>query len=355
MSNKRIIGLDLLRIFAAFTIMTYHYFYIGPIQGFYSNEVFHRLCFWGEFGVDVFFLLSGFVILISTEYVKSSAKFLIGRAKRIYPAYIICSLFTMFCGFLMPDTNKVDLFHRWLNSLMFYSDVWGGATLSNIYWTLLVEIKFYILVAIIMKIGIWKNYKYQILFLWCLIAIINNFSINNNMLNILFNLKYAGHFTLGIILYLLKNRKERSYWMGTIIVMSVWLIYRNMLAHTNWIRSLTEIQYTDIDIFLGMIFIISVFILSIEIQNCLFLTRFTSFLGALSYTFYLIHADFGYFIRTQYYIRLVVWFPNLLKVVNEHIIMLSECLMSFIISVIFLKISTIIAHGFRQRRRENNS
>lgn len=126
MKNQRILGLDLLRICTALAILSYHYFFIGPLQGFYDMAVFHGLAFWGEFGVDIFFLISGFAILLSTEYVKNAKSFLAGRIKRIYPTFVICSAFTMVCGFVMPDTSKSDLLKRWIESMTFYSDIYGG-------------------------------------------------------------------------------------------------------------------------------------------------------------------------------------------------------------------------------------
>jgi len=239
MEKKRIVGLDLVRFLSALGIMAYHYFFIGVIQGFYDNKVFHPIAFWGEFGVDIFFILSGFSILFSTESKKTPFNFLKGRIFRIYPAFIICSVITMFTGMLMPGTYKNDLIFRWLNSLTLCNDLWGVQPLSSIYWTLMVEMKFYILTAVIMKLGIWKKYKYYILFTWVSLSLLNTFSVQWSWLEILFNTKYAGHFAIGIIFYLL-YKKQRNTFMLPIFGESLWLVYRNCMSYTQWIHGIYE-------------------------------------------------------------------------------------------------------------------
>lgn len=67
MNKKRIYGLEIFRILAAVGVLCYHYFFIGVIQGFYSKDVFIEFAFWGEFGVDIFFLISGFVIFCQQQ------------------------------------------------------------------------------------------------------------------------------------------------------------------------------------------------------------------------------------------------------------------------------------------------
>lgn len=215
--------------------------------------------------------------------------------------------------------------------------------LSNVYWTLLVEVKFYVLVAIVMKMKIWKNYRYQILFVWNLLALLYSFTHKGEMIGLLLDLRFAGHFSLGILSYLFLIRKDTSPWMVPIVVMSVWSIFRNMLGYTSWIRSFYTLQYSDFDIFFGMLLILAFFIHSVSMISTVIPPKNLIFLGSLSFPLYLIHADFGYFIRTQYYKRIIVWFPTALSVVNEHMIMATEICMSFFIAWLFLKFSKSIS------------
>lgn len=323
-AKRKIWGLDVVRFCATAGIMLYHYFFIGVIQGFYSSDVFIPLAFWGELGVDVFFILSGFVILFSSEG-RSCKEFLIARVKRIYPTFFLCSLITLCTGMLMPGTSVRDLTVRWLKSLTLVSDVlWGGITLSNIYWTLLVEVKFYILVAIVIKLNVWKRWKYHILLGWLILSVLNNYWLNDQYVSTIFATSYAGHFCLGLLGCLL-CRGERHKTMPVIGALSVWMVFRNCIGYTTWIRGIyPELPYSDIDILFGVLVIVAAFVTAMRSETVgRLLTKLAAVLGPVSYTFFLLHADFGYFIRTQYYQRVVAWFPFLLSFINEKIIMIT--------------------------------
>ena len=54
------------------------------------NKLYEWLKIWGDIGVDIFFVLSGFVIAMTALKAESPGRFLIGRIFRIYPLYIIC-------------------------------------------------------------------------------------------------------------------------------------------------------------------------------------------------------------------------------------------------------------------------
>src|SRR5438445_3272534 len=89
--------LDLLRFLAAFWVMLFHYTFRGPRDAglpasFPFLDHFTR---YGYLGVHVFFILSGFVILL-TAYEKNALGFALARFIRLYPAYWICVTLTAF-------------------------------------------------------------------------------------------------------------------------------------------------------------------------------------------------------------------------------------------------------------------
>lgn len=227
----------------------------------------------------------------------------------------------------------------------------GYSLLSSVYWTLMVEIKFYILVAIIKKAGIWVRWRYQILFLWVSLSLINTLGFQWRWLDVWLNCKYSGHFTAGIIMYLFYCKGEKNKWMLPLISESVWLIFRNCRGYLEWIKEIySPISYSETDILFAIIILLLLLNLTIHItiQNQKLNVRL-SCLGAWSYTIYLIHADFGYFIRTQYYNRLIVWMPWLSKIVNEYVIMLAATVFSLLLSYIILLITQKIESVLKMR------
>src|ERR1043165_9593655 len=71
--------------------MLFHYTFHGPQNHAWpgSFPVLSQIFKYGYLGVDVFFILSGFVILL-TAYEKDAIGFTIARMVRLYPAYWLC-------------------------------------------------------------------------------------------------------------------------------------------------------------------------------------------------------------------------------------------------------------------------
>ncbi len=107
----------------------------------------------GWIGVDLFFVLSGFLItrtFIRHRDEEGSVKaFLLKRVLRIVPAYyavlIICTILILFG--LMPNADAHNLGWRFLYHLLFLQDYFE-ANINVVFWSLGVEEKFYLLALI---------------------------------------------------------------------------------------------------------------------------------------------------------------------------------------------------------------
>lgn len=104
----------------------------------------------GPFGVGLFFLISGFVIPISLER-QTPLAFAVGRIFRIYPTYLLA--FAIEIGVLVvaahswgrPFTYGVKLL---LANAFLLTDIFKAPNLDLVSWTLTVELKFYLLMAV---------------------------------------------------------------------------------------------------------------------------------------------------------------------------------------------------------------
>lgn len=83
-------NLQVVRGIAAMLVVATHFF--GSSLKWFSP-------YFGHMGVDIFFTLSGFLMVYSQNDSKNASKFLVGRVKRIYPLYIILSLPMIFIAF----------------------------------------------------------------------------------------------------------------------------------------------------------------------------------------------------------------------------------------------------------------
>ena len=111
-----------------------------------------------------------------------------------------------------------------------------------------------------------------------------------------------------------------------------------MTSYLNWIKNLyIELPYTSTDILFVMIIIIFILYVAINEFTSNINSKTLTTLGSISFIFYLLHADFGYFIRTQYYLHFAKY-----TVVSEHAIMIIEIICSLILSYIILRFVDII-------------
>jgi len=129
--SRHILGLDIVRFAAAMMVMIFHYDYTGgKIYGSWAAFV----------GVEVFFVLSGFVISYSAA-TSTAAGFCRSRFVRLMPGIWMCGSTTALA--LVLAGGLPDLGRRYLNTLVLTPT---GPWVDGSYWTLPVEIVFYALV-----------------------------------------------------------------------------------------------------------------------------------------------------------------------------------------------------------------
>jgi peptidoglycan/LPS O-acetylase OafA/YrhL len=146
----RNLGLDILRAVAVFLVLGRH---LEP--ALLSNQFLQVWQVGGWIGVDLFFVLSGFLVssLLFREYKRKGnvdlKTFLIRRAFKIYPAFWVLILFTM-CLKGLPIWNR-----QVIAELLFVQNYFPR--LWNHTWSLAVEEHFYIAIAVLF--GAWSYYK----------------------------------------------------------------------------------------------------------------------------------------------------------------------------------------------------
>lgn len=147
--QRQYLGLDLIRFAAAAAVMIFHLTYLAWLHPANPAEADFRAAFdgfdaltrWGWSGVHVFFVLSGFVIAFSAHG-RSAADFAVARTSRLYPAAWVCAILT----FVIVGGTGGEL----LRSM----SLWPvGPWVDGVYWTLGIEILFYLLVMMALHFG----------------------------------------------------------------------------------------------------------------------------------------------------------------------------------------------------------
>ncbi len=166
--NKRVEVLDYARFFAAMVVVLYHYtangISSGSIISITHTQSILDISKYGYLGVELFFMISGYVILFSA-WDNTSFRFAVSRAVRIYPSYIFAVLITSFCvwqwgaGLVSPDLATV------LANFTMFQFFLGYGNIDNVYWTLVYELIFYFAVFLILM-SPWRKSIEKFVFYW---------------------------------------------------------------------------------------------------------------------------------------------------------------------------------------------
>ena len=147
-AGGRMASLDLLRFAAAMSVVVYHYTYryadqLSPLQSVTRH---------GYLGVELFFVISGFVILWSARG-RSATEFVRARVLRLYPEFWIAVPVSAVAFWLVSGGATVTGVRQVLVNLTMIPQYLGTPYVDGVYWTLGVEIKFYVLVWLLAVLG----------------------------------------------------------------------------------------------------------------------------------------------------------------------------------------------------------
>ena len=143
---RALIALDLLRFGCALLVVAFHF---GTVFGFtlHLGEAWRGRFGFGWIGVQLFFVISGYVIARSAQHAAPGA-FVRKRALRLLPAVWICATGTMIVRALTDPPPH--LIAAWLQSAALLP---GGYRIDSAYWTLGIELYFYALIATGLRAG----------------------------------------------------------------------------------------------------------------------------------------------------------------------------------------------------------
>jgi peptidoglycan/LPS O-acetylase OafA/YrhL len=144
---NRLAWLDVLRGWAALCVVFNHFGYFVPPS---INSAVYRWINPGDYGVFVFFIISGYIVPASLERRGSVRTFWVSRIFRLYPLYLLAvafaiALWAMHVGSLRGEDSHPTT--SALSQLLMMSNVLGGQNLPNVVWSLSYEMIFYLLLT----------------------------------------------------------------------------------------------------------------------------------------------------------------------------------------------------------------
>jgi len=158
--KRRIEFLDALRGLAAIIVVYFHYaaVYFKICTDFNIKPEWEFVFRFGGSGVELFFIISGFVILMSLEKSKSLKDFIVSRFSRLYPPYWVAIFITTLSVALFPIKSIAGLTlpQTLVNILMFHTWI-GFRNVDGVYWTLGLELVFYSLLSVLYVLKVFKQ------------------------------------------------------------------------------------------------------------------------------------------------------------------------------------------------------
>ncbi len=274
---ERIVELDVLRGLAALMVVFYHYTVV------YTTGADAAIPY-GVLAVNLFFIISGFVIFMTLLKTRTGLDFIVSRFSRIFPVFWVAVLLTQTVVWLNPLPIYTVSWRDAVINLTMLAGPLGFRWVDNVYWTLVIELMFYVIMLLLFLVGMLRHIE-KIVLPWLILEISADVASRwmhhpiPQAIAVLFLLKYAHLFLAGILFYLIRFEG---------VTLSRQLLLGGCLATQFIIKGLWGGLY-------GVLFFTLFYLLALNRLSWI-AARPLVFLGGISYSLYLVHQNIGFVI-----------------------------------------------------------
>lgn len=312
MASRRYHEIDLLRAMACAMVVVFHYLYRGQQDGwvpFHLDAWLTSIAKFGYLGVDLFFVISGFVIFLSAQ--KGGARaFLASRVARLYPAYWVAIAATVVVVRSGALPGLVVPWHDVLINCTMFTHWFGASYVDGAYWSLAVELQFYIMVWLVLRFDALA-YTPVLMLAWLFLSIVDLLH-PIYPLELFFIVQWAPHFCVGICSFLIQRQGARPLLVGIFLLSSLLVVLG--VCKAAWKSNAVDhfdawVAFVFISMVVVVFWLISKNRIRVSAHPALY------WAGALTYPVYLLHEYIGYVGLTQLYAWGVSPYLSLLFVV----------------------------------------
>lgn len=286
-ARQRLILLDLTRFFAAMAVLIFHYKskYLETLpENSALGETIYAVTKFGYLGVDLFFLISGYVIFASSLY-RSPWEFLVSRGTRIYPTLWTCVTLTALAILVFRGPTAIS-WPEYLANMTLFQSYLGIDSIDAVYWTLEVEIKFYGCIFVLSLFGWLKHYRIW-LPIWLAATLCFVFFGQPFFMGWFMSPEYSPYFIAGIVFYLTQREGYNPLYLGILVLA--------MILAMRYAFGIADSFTHDIDLgdryivvalvgsFFGLFYLLSTGRVRLGYR------RIYLVLGAMTYPLYLLH------------------------------------------------------------------
>lgn len=264
----------------------------------HSMREFPNLKDFGAFGVDIFFVISGFIISYVTQSNRHS--FFVKRLIRIVPLYWLFTFALAVIAFAAPNllrSARFDVTH--ILSSLFFLPYWtentGFAPLLKLGWTLNYEIFFYLLFYISMKIGFAHREIICSILIFLVYFALSVSDLDKQSAFSFYSDSILVEFVFGMFLSLLYRNKAAYFRRVPILKLSLYIatvffLFYFVTYKTNYLENVPRFILWGIPSFLCVyLFLVAEFYFRSSSER---LKKLLHLSGDVSYPLYLIHIYF---------------------------------------------------------------
>lgn len=281
--TRRLVELDALRGIAAVLVMLFHF--TSQYDRLFGHVSPPALAVpWGHLGVNLFFMISGFVIFMTLHRVRRPMDFVVSRFSRLFPVFWVAVVMTFLLThfFELPD-KTVGIGTAVLNLFMIHG-LFKVPHVDSVYWTLEIELIFYAWAFLLYLLGRLDRVHAALISLltlrlvYFLVEKYAGVHLSWTISHLLI-LPYIAWFVCGIMIYRLTQLADKGRRMDLLVLLAAIVL-------------------------LGVVEGVAIGVLAAGLSAVLwgaaknklaFLANpILAWLGAISYTLYLLHENIGW-------------------------------------------------------------
>jgi len=350
MTTGRVETIDVFRGIAILLVVLFHFTARLPAEALNITEGAPLPVFFGWVGVYFFFIISGYCIFMTLERSSTVGVFLARRFSRIYPAFVAAVLLLFVFGLFayipsVPEAHfhvvaptLVDV----VMNLFFVGEI--GEWVDGSFWSIAVEVKFYLLVAIMA--GVFTDpQRFTRVFAWLSIVMAPIWAVSTllpygsgpvtpqSMLKFLAIAPYLTFFAVGILGRQMQNGslQLRGLMLANMVLSTavVWIEAYSFELHDGGLSAtVCALAY------LGLALMFLRFVAGGAIPHVPGLSTAIAKVGLISFSWYLVHENIGISFLTT----LDIYLP-------ASVALVVTLISTFCIAVVFAQ---LVEHRFRK-------
>jgi peptidoglycan/LPS O-acetylase OafA/YrhL len=289
--------IDLLRIFAVLAVVMFHYGYRGAAADGFTDVHLPQgadVLKYGYFGVQLFFVISGFVIAYSAGD-RSFTEFAIARIARIYPGFVACMTATFLVTIALGAPRFQATASQWLANLAIVAPAFKQAFMDGAYWSIVYEIVFYGWIGILIATRLFKRSIENVLVIWLAVSVINEAVLHSSALRYLLLTDQSGFFAAGVLLYRIHSRQaDFASFIGLVFAAATGAL--QAIIGLEPLRVRFAIPYDDAVAGALSIGCVAAVALTLVVKRIPLPSRLLVAGGAITYPFYLLHQHIGFIV-----------------------------------------------------------